>query len=125
MSFFRPVALTAARNSLSSHALIAVRSNFVQVRDLSQRGDGRLQRVELHVHGRKHYRQAEDFADPGHTDYVVREELTVHGGDVGELRRLVVDDDQSGVLRRQQMVIYLISYRKTCHDLACPRGVSD
>jgi hypothetical protein len=86
--------MTDAKNSSSSQALIVVRSISFRSESTSLNG-GMVGFSELSFTftGRQHNWQTVYFAGLCRTDDVVSKKLTVHGGNVGELRGLVIDYD--------------------------------
>jgi hypothetical protein len=101
INFLRPVALTALTNSASSAEL----------------RDGWFIQTGLDVDRGVDDRQAIGETDLGDPDDVVDQQLPVLGGDRIHLHRLVVDNDQCRILRREQMIADGVTNRFTRHGV--------
>src|SRR6266545_736386 len=75
----------------------------LSARTSRQLGNGPLRAVD-HTHRRQHDRHLLRDRDPGHRDDVAGEQLVVDRRDRAHLVRLVVDDEERGVPRREQRV---------------------
>jgi hypothetical protein len=113
MSLRRPVAWTAWTNSTSSQELVVVErlvlgqqaGEFGQRRPLAG-GD---------VDGRVHDRDPEGLDGPHGRDGVLEQQVVVHRADRGQLGRLVVDEQECRVFRREEMVGERVADRRTGH----------
>jgi hypothetical protein len=108
----RRVALTAWTNSTSSHALIVVRSN-VGRSPTTLRSCGMAGLFKPVLTLTVEYRHAESASGFRDADNVVNQLRPVHGCNRIHLHRLIVDDDECRVLRREAMILNGVSNRFT------------
>src|SRR5690242_12436562 len=105
MSLRRPVAWTAWTNSRSSHELTVVRSSGLSsASSPGEFGKGRPAAAGCDVDGRVHDGNPEGFDGPDRRDGVAEQQGLVHRADAGQLGRLIVDEQEGHVFRREEMI---------------------
>lgn len=90
---------------------------------VEQRRHRGLVHTRLHVDRRENDRQPAGHRGLRHGDDVLQERSVIHRPDGVHLRRLIVDDEQGRVLRREQMVRHRITDRFTTHDAPLQLGL--
>ena len=73
------------------------------------------------VHGREHDGKPVGLGETRHRHDVAGQQIVVDRRDRLNLARLVVDDDECGILRREQRISYRITRRFTRHDRGSSR----
>src|SRR6266446_357688 len=102
MSFLRPVALTAAKNSSSSHELNARPVNRLHAfQDIRELRNGVFIHAVADVDGRENDGKVKQFRGLGQRHDIIDEFLAINGLNGRNLWRLIINQDQRGVSWRE------------------------